>query len=56
MMPNNHEALSALLADLRRQLTAVDQNPMLPGSVKKAVNTTFKILEILTAEVQHGPR
>lgn len=47
---NNAEMLAALLADLRRQLPAVDSNPLLPGSVKLAVGTTFQILEILVSE------
>lgn len=54
MSENNKAVLSALLADLRLQLTAIDKNPMLPGAVKLAVNTTFQILDILVSEVDHG--
>lgn len=52
-MMNNKAILEALLEDLRRQLPATNANPLMPGSVKTAVNTTFQILEILIAEVRH---
>lgn len=54
MSENNKAVLEALLNDLRAQLAAVDKNPMLPGSVKLAVNTTFQILDILVSEISHG--
>lgn len=53
MINSNKAILEALLNDLRQQLPATNQNPLLPGSVKTAVNTTFQILEILISEVQH---
>lgn len=54
MSDHNKAVLEALLTDLRGMLTAIDKNPMLPGAVKLAVNTTFKILDILVSEVDHG--
>lgn len=54
MSEHNKAVLEALLIDLRGQLVAVDKNPMLPGAVKLAVNTTFQILDILVSEVSHG--
>jgi hypothetical protein len=46
----NAEALQSLLNDLRAQLPAVNGNPLMPGAVKAAVVTTFRILEILIEE------
>lgn len=47
---SNAEILRQLMDDLRRQLAAVDQNPIIPGAVKLAVNTSCQILEILVSE------
>jgi hypothetical protein len=51
---DNKDLLEKLLRDLRDQLTAVNASPILPGSVKTAVNTTFQIMEILIAENANG--
>lgn len=50
MSEGNKAVLQQLLADLRQQLVPVNQSPILPGSVKLAVNTTFQILDILISE------
>lgn len=54
MVKTNQQILGALLEELRDQLAAVNSNPILPGAVKTAVNTTFQILEILISEVDRG--
>lgn len=46
---DEREKLKMLLEDLRLQVVAIDSQPLIPGSVKLAVNTTFQIMEILIA-------
>lgn len=43
----NNDLLKKLLEELRDNLGDVNKNPIMPGAVKSAVNTTFQILEIL---------
>lgn len=50
MATNNKEVLTALLSDLRQQIGALNNNPMIPVSVKLAVNTSFQIMDIIVSE------
>ena len=53
-MMDNKDLLRKLLEELREGLAVINQHPLVPGSMRNTVNTTFQILEILIAETSQN--